>query len=186
MKIKNNYQLILTFLLLFLNYNSNGQITKGNWLVGGNARFDTQQQSLNASDITGWNIDISPDIGYFFADNFAGGLKPSLNYGMRKIGDSRNEATILGIGPFLRYYFLPHENQVNIFAESAYQYHTDFKGDNQNNFNLSVGPVIYFNSSVGLELSFSYELFKSKASNTNTKTFSFGIGFQIHLEKEKN
>jgi hypothetical protein len=177
---------ILLFLIASTFYHqANCQITKGNWMVGGNARIETQQEKLNQSDITSWAIKLSPDIGYFFIDKFAGGLKPTLNYSIRKFSGTRNEATILAIGPFIRYYFLPAENQVNIFAESAYQYQTDFKEFRSNDFTLSAGPVIYFNSSVGLELTLNYEQYDSKSSNTSAKTFSFGIGFQIHLEKQR-
>ena len=154
-------------------------------MVGGDAHIETQQERLNTSDITSWNINVSPNIGYFFANKLAGGLKLTLAYTVLKYSGIRNEATILKIGPFIRYYFLSTENQVNIFAESAYQRQTDFKGFRMYNFSLSAGPVIYFNSSVGLELTLNYEQYRGKSSTPSAKTFSFGIGFQIHLEKEK-
>jgi hypothetical protein len=109
-----------------------------------------------------------------------------LNYSHVKTDAYSSQGTFLGFGPFLRYYFLPVENRINIFGESRYQYSIDFNGHNQNNFIFSAGPVIYFNNSVGLEFAVNYDILNSTISNASTKTISFDIGFQIHLEKDKN
>ena len=175
---------ILFFFIAFIFCgHADSQITKGNWLVGGNANFSLQQEMLNQSNITGFSINAAPDIGYFIIDKFAAGAKTKLSYRFIKLNGPVDKSTYLGFGPFLRYYFLSTSNRINIFAESAYQYSVDFKGHSQNDFNFSAGPVIYFNTSVGLEFAFTYDTFKGTISGP-ANTFSFGIGFQIHLEKE--
>ena len=173
----------ITALLLFSNI-CFSQITKGNWLVGGNALFYTQNGRINGSDSKGYNLNISPDIGYFLANKFAAGLTLNATYVENINRGAKSSSTSLGIGPFARYYFLPTENIVNIFVEGIYQYTTDFNGFGENYFRFSTGPVIYFNSSVGLEFTLNYA--HDNTANISAKTISFGVGFQIHLEKEKD
>jgi len=48
------------------------------------------------------------------------------------------------------------------------------------------GPVIYFNSSVGLEVLLGYSSSLEDVENANKevrKGFQVAVGFQIHLEK---
>ena len=59
---------------------------------------------------------------------------------------------------------------------------------NSNTFNALVGPVIYLNTSVGLEFLVGYysttETIKQIGEITTKQNgFQFSIGFQIHLEK---
>jgi len=184
----------ITFLTIFISalaFSSNGQITKNNWMVGGSGRVAFQKQTLINSEAKGTNINVLPAAGYFFIDKFAGGLKARLALDRVEFNGGVSKATQLGIGPFLRYYFLDPDNRVNLFAETAYQY-LHFSGNNSapsdaaNVFTFSVGPVIYFNTSVGIEFTANYELYNNKDAGIDGKTFFLSIGFQIHLEKEKN
>lgn len=176
----------LSFILIILFSISNAQITKGNWMVGGNATFLQQQEKLLGSDIRIMRFSISPNLGYFFVDKLGAGLKPSLDFLKSKTDGNINKSSVFGIGPFLRYYFLHEDNIVNLLAEIDYQYSSGSNGYHQNLFLFSAGPVIYFNSSVGLEFTLNYEIIKRKAAVNSAKTFFLGVGFQIHLEKENN
>lgn len=181
--------IITNCLLLWMNY-SNSQITKGNWMIGGNGLVSSQSESLQGTNIKGLHMELSPGIGYFFADKMAGGARLGFKYGNIKYSGVTNSTTHLGLGTFLRYYFLNSEKRVNIFAESYYNYSiisgNNLRTTNESLLRFSSGPVIYFNSSVGLEFTINYEFYKSKDANTNAKTVFLGIGFQIHLERDKN
>jgi hypothetical protein len=170
--------------------NANSQITKNNWMIGGNGRLSFQKETLNSSDAKGFNIQLSPSVGYFFVDNFSGGIRAKIDFDKVEFNGAKSKTTHVGIGPFLRYYFLSSGNMVNLFAESAYQYShysSNIGSSNSaNSFTFSAGPVIYLNTSVGVELSINYELYKNKIAATSTKTLFLGIGFQIHLEKDNN
>ncbi len=175
----------------FLSFNVNSQITKGNWLVGGNGHFSSQIEDLNGTEVRGLNIKTSPTIGYFFIDKFAGGLKTNLTYSKIKFNGGVSKSTGVGIGPFLRYYFLDTDKRVNLLAETTYQYifyksNNGGSSDKNNVYTISAGPIIYFNSSVGIEFTGNYEIFNSKRTATSAKTFYLSIGFQIHLEKDNN
>lgn len=83
------------------------------------------------------------------------------------------------------------EKQTNILVEASYQTGIireigDTKGTS-NNFSISAGPVLYFNSSVGIEFLLGYatdiEKYSSKVQKEKRSGFQFSIGLQIHLIK---
>jgi outer membrane protein W len=175
--------MLMIFIASISNTAAHCQITKGNWLVGGSGEFHNQHEDLQGSDIRGLTISVAPDIGYFIIDKLGVGLNVTFSYNRTKVKDNIGKTNILGLGPFVRYYFLPSDNRINIFSEAAYEYTTVFDGDYQNDFYFSAGPVIFFNSSVGLELAAKYSTSNSKISNSTAKTVFLTIGFQIHLQK---
>ena len=92
------------------------------------------------------------------------------------------------------YYFLNKEKPYNIHAEANYQFGNlsltdspDSKGK-LSRFSLFVGPEIFFNSSVGMNLLVGYTNSKrdmndnSYVSNS-TRGFQVAVGFQIYLQK---
>ena len=173
-------------LLSFLT--SNAQITRGNWMVGGDASFYNQKAESESSSSEGTGFYISPKIGYFPIDKLAIGVGPRFSYAKTK-GNSEASKSY-GIGVFTRYYILKPEKMINLFTHLEYNYSIGYYGSsktgNLNNFIVKAGPVIYFNSSVGLELTLNYESLKRNNENGSDSTFknlNLGVGFQIHLEK---
>ncbi|CAM3855031.1 Outer membrane protein beta-barrel domain-containing protein [Flavobacterium gelidilacus] len=181
---------LLFNIILFSFLTTNAQITKGNWMVGGNGNFSSYESKYknNGNDITnkGIGINISPKIGYFFANKFAAGTNMSIGYTKPKDFES---SIGFGFGPFVRYYFLKEDNQVNLLAEANYIFGNTKSGDNKsksNGYGFKVGPVIYFNSSVGLEMTLDYnssKLIPNGSESSTYNNFQIGLGFQIHLEK---
>jgi len=190
---------ILLIIMVFTFYTEgNCQITKGNWMVGGNANFVfTNTGGNNVTKTT--TINIAPNIGYFFIDKFAGGLRLSFYKNTIKFfGPTNNNNfttfTIYSVGPFIRYYFLPVDKPYNILSEVNYQFSNEkiktnnpsTSNDNTNSFSLSAGPVIYFNSSVGIEFLLTYSNSGNNLNSSRGNSFGVGIGLQFHLEKDKN
>ncbi|WP_324720029.1 hypothetical protein [Salinimicrobium sp. HB62] len=182
------------FLLVILatSLTLNAQITERNWIVGGSGSFtsstaiseDTSGREIQ-SKATG--IALDPNIGYFLMDKFAVGL--DMGIGFSNPPERNNSNWSLGIGPFVRYYFLKSENLINLFSEANFLYSTGLSkinGDRTSTrFGLSTGGVLFFNSSVGLELSLNYTDTTSKRDglfDSEFKDFFVGLGFQIHLE----
>jgi len=176
--------LVLISLSLFIV--SKAQITKGNWMVGGTGTFEKQQADFNGSTLRTTRLQLYPNIGYFFVDKLSVGLKPSIDVIKTKTDSYNTKTFMLGAGPFVRYYFLPAEKQVNLFTEGNYQYSFGTNKYYQNLYRISVGPEVFFNSSVGIELTANYEYLHRKGGVNSAKTFFIGAGFQIHLEKERN
>ncbi|MDB5276236.1 MAG: hypothetical protein JWR61_1191 [Ferruginibacter sp.] len=160
-----------------------GQVTKGSWLVSGSANYSRLQSSSEAATkFKQTNFQISPTVGYFLKDKFALGLRPSLSYGSNTIANSN---TVLGIGPFSRYYFLKPENIFNLFTEGSYSYGTITGGQRLNTFSILAGQVVYFNSSVGLEFTVGYSTTKIVDYSGTNNEIKVGIGFQFHLEEDR-
>lgn len=187
--------MLVTF--LFFN-NSNGQITRDTWMIGGNGNFIFSNSNTSSPNTksTSTNLTLAPNIGYFFIDKFAGGLRLSFNRYHIKYGQANNNFSTFrnyGIGPFVRYYFLDIDNPYNILVEGSYQF-GDEKTETTNSTNnsstniisFSAGPVIYFNSSVGIEFLLNYSSTGVSGNKGRGDSFGIGIGLQIHLQKDKN
>ncbi len=174
--------LFATSLLFALT--SNAQITKGNWMVGG----DISLAFVKSSDESNATIiNLSPNVGYFILDKFAFGTILNYNYSKSKSDYGTGIMKSTNLGPFLRYYILNKEKNTNLFLETSYNF--SLNKDNKNTFfSTKLGAVIFLNSSVGFEMSLKYSLNKFKYSNdflpsSSSNNFIFGLGFQIHLEK---
>lgn len=178
----------ITALLIFLLFvtSSFAQITKNNWMVGGTARFKSVKEKQDDLDVSTFTIDASTNLGYFFIDKMAGGLNLGYNYFKYKNLGVVSHSSILKFGPFVRYYLLPADSRINVLTQIAYSHGSDFNEYSTNSLNLAAGPVIYFNSSVGLEFTLNYERFSSNSNTSSANSIFLGIGFQIHLEKENN
>jgi hypothetical protein len=191
--------IFLAYSLLFTVNLSFGQLTKGHWLVGGSGRFYSYNNEIVSSTSTTngkyTQVDISPNIGYFLADKFAVGLKTTISSikgdftvaGGVGTGGSNTQRYLFGI--FSRYYFLEKEKQTNILVEANYQTGI-IRGLGEgtvSNLSVSAGPVIYFNSSVGIEFLVGYmtdtEKYTSEIFSEQKNGVQFSVGLQIHLTK---
>ena len=186
---------IIFYLLtgIFYQY-TYAQLTKSNWMVGGNGNFSTASFTQLGDETKTTNLSISPAIGYFFADRFSAGIRVFVsNYHTTDANPTTGTSGVgndfsLSLGPFARYYLLDHvDRNVNVFVEAnyGYGYSTDIDRIKQylNRFSLNAGPVLYLNNSVGLEFSLGY--YQSHQYGIQTTGLQAGLGFQIHLEKEK-
>ncbi len=191
-------KIILTLIsILSFSLTAKCQLDKGIWLVGGTGNFLSSKYK-NSSPINSYtsnrlDIAISPNVGYFVKDKLAVGLKTDFRKYKEQVtstGGLYSNTNRFSFGPFAKYYFLKKDKQYNILTEFSYQYGLySFKPTkgNSNTFNAALGPVIYFNTSVGLEFLLGYystkETIKQNGNNvTQQSGFQIGIGFQIHLE----
>lgn len=183
-KTMKTIKILCTAILLF-SLTANSQITKGNWIVGGNGSFSYSESKAheNVSSTKAYNINLAPNIGYFIFDKFSIGSKISfINSNFKSDqGDSKFNNT--EIGPFARYYFLKIENSGNVFIEPSYTFNISKNSTKNSTMSFKVGYCYFLNSSVGFETSISYMLNKYENSPTNN-TLLLGIGFQIHLEND--
>ena len=175
---------------ILFTISANSQITKGNWMVGGNASLTSvKNESEDNSSYTILNISLSPNIGYFVFDKFSTGIlfnykfseSKSNGYGVSRYGD---------LGPFARYYFLKNESRTNVFLQSSYNSTLYNEIGKLTRFETKAGTSIFLNSSVGLEVSLAYSSSKYNPKDNTLKTdnksnaLEIAIGLQIHLEKE--
>ncbi len=196
-----------SFLLLFLllSINSIGQLEKRTWLVGGSGSFYSYNGEFNSTAYNNTtkviSLDINASVGYFLIDKLVIGLRPIYFFSKGKIyrngiqlGQIANK-TQIGIGPFVRYYFLEKTKEFNLFGDISYQFGRNSsplppkeKGT-ISEFSILTGAEIFFNSSCGVEFLVGYkkkyEDIKGITGYTDKKDgFQVGIGFHLHLLNE--
>lgn len=172
---------------------TNAQITKGNWMVGGNGNFSYSKTenknnsgsgtTINYTPIGTYVITIEPNIGYFFMNKLVGGCKLSYLNAFQEGEKLDPDGMNLGIGPYIRYYFLKEDKTYNLFLEPSYNRFLSNGLGNASSFAIKSGFVIFMNNSVGFESSISFA--KTSNSKFERNNILIGFGFQIHLEKEK-
>jgi hypothetical protein len=154
---------------------------------GGSGSFTSEKQysTIDDSSYKTYHYDLNTGIGYFFMNKLAAGLKISYEgFTSKYLGGSN--MSLYSLGPYARYYFFNPEKNYNLFIESSYLIGAYSSGDFKNNsraFNVSAGPTIYFNSSVGLEFFLQYSNIKFSEGTSASARIQAGIGFQIYLEK---
>ena len=188
MKMKTIKLITTTFILISISATS--QITKGNFMVGGTGNFSSYQTQYlnNGNEVTnkGVGLNISPNIGYFLANKFVVGAGFTVGYTKQ---NGQQSSIGYNFGPFARYYFLKEDKRINLFTEVNYFIGNSKSGSNKsesNGYGFKAGPVIFFNSSVGLEVTLDYsssKLIPSGSTNSTFNNLQIGLGLQIHLEK---
>lgn len=194
-------QLLLLFSLTFLYLNTNAQLTKKNWLVGGSGSFYSYNEDYSTASLNTTakytTIDIGASVGYFFIDKFAAGLRTGFSSYKGEVVNTPGGTNQykLSIGPFVRYYFLNKDKPFNILLDAGYQLGTNrFLGalhekGKYNTLSIMSGSEIFFNSAVGIEILLGYtskvlSIDNSQSASSNTKKgFQASIGFTFHLEK---
>jgi hypothetical protein len=180
---------LFTALLLLTTITTNAQITKGNWMVGGSGNFTSYEGKDSNGEVSnkGFGMSIRPNLGYFLVDKFVVGSGIGFSFSKQ---EGYNKSSSFSVSPFVRFYFLKPENKVNLLAEANYNFSQNFNDGvhdgNYNGYGFKVGPVIYFNNSVGLEITLDYNSTTTNPVSSSSSSGSYlqlGLGFQIHLEK---
>jgi hypothetical protein len=174
---------VFTLLMVIAGITSFAQIYKGQFMVGGNGTLTSSK--YNGSDESTTLIQFNPNVGYFFINNFAGGLRLNLS----SIKEENDDAfTEFAVSPFLRYYFLPATNKTNIFADVSYGVGSTGSNDKEsfNQFSIMAGPAIFLTPNVALEFALGYTSQGGDAIG-DERFNTFGLimaGFQIHLGRQ--
>jgi hypothetical protein len=168
---------LLFILLVTTTFIANAQINKNNWMVGGSFAFSSSE----VMDITTKTTLFSPNLGYFFLDKFAGGVKGNLS--ALKMEDEDVMSTAM-FGPYVRYYLLKNDSEFNLHLEGNYMFgSTKAAGEsfNQDGYELAVTPMVFLNKHTALEMRVSYGSVNTEGDTERMNSFGLGIGFQIHL-----
>ena len=182
-------KVILACLLLCLSCCSFSQINKGQWLVGGNAAFNfTKAEKLKLT-----TLQLSPAGGYFFKDRIAAGLRTNITLDQYNWTDDKWRLFTLSLAPFARYYFLPAEQKVNLFADASYGFTRSWYKSisyggkyayNTSTLSVMAGPAIFLNKHTSVEMTVGYSyLSRGPIDSSVAHQFRFGVGLQVHLGK---
>jgi hypothetical protein len=186
--MKQKFACLFIFSVLFFSA-SYSQITKGFWMFGGSGSIESGSTTVLNTTYKSTSIRLDPRGGYFFADKLAAGLTLAYDFQKSNVGSSFSEPSqSLGIGPFVRYYFLPIEKRVNILAEVNGAYSRVFDADaGALQYGFLGGIALFLNSTVALELLPGYRAYKTCGDiKSNKNSFVMNIGLQIHLERDRD
>jgi hypothetical protein len=169
-------KVVLLFAVAIAAFSANAQTGKGTWLLGGSAGFSSGKSSGGTSTT---QFNISPDAGYFVAENVAvGGMLSFSSY--KYVATTTN----FNVAPFVRYYFLPLGTSAKLFGEGMFgfgsQKTTGFSAVNSTMWQIKAGPAFFLNESIALETALYYNSNKVK-STPAYNTFGVNVGFQIHF-----
>ena len=170
-------KILLATCLFFSVGSLTAQVQKNDWLIGGSTKFSSNK----TADIKTSMFEFSPNAGYFFANNFAAGLRAGIS-SVKLEGTDAVSSSLFS--PFLRYYFLPGANKVNFMLDGSFGFgSTSAVGRtvSQNGFGFAAGPAIFLNKHTALEFTLGYNSIKSEDDPDRSNTFTVGIGFQVHL-----
>jgi hypothetical protein len=175
-------KVIFLLLVIVVSNQVAAQIKKGQWLAGGNVNWTTSFNSYGNSTV----IKIMPDVGFFFLDKLAGGLKINHTIVLPS-HDSSYSYSEFGFSPFLRYYFLPAANTINVFAEVAYGWGGFYYNEYDvisHQWSVFVGAAFFLNRHVALEAALNYtNITEQNHLNGYPKTLGLNFGFQVYLGK---
>lgn len=176
----------------FLLVSSNAifaQVNQGQWMVGGSAGFNFGKQG----DVKTTDISIAPDAGYFVINQLAVGLRPEFGYNKSKVkvNGTTNETsyTAYSLAPFVRYYFMPSGEKVNIFGDASYGFGSakakGGKSVSGNYYQIKAGPAVFLTPNTALEFAVYYRSLggdaNENAAGDRDNNFGLSVGFQIHL-----
>ena len=160
-----------------------GNINKGNIMLGGMAGFESKKASDGDESLS--TITFSPNVGYFFMNQFAGGLR--VNYTSLKYSEDEDATSQFDLAPFVRYYFLPPAKKTNFFLDASYGFGSVSEGGESasyNTFSFMGGPSIFLTPSAALEFGIGYSSMGGEevfGDDSRLNTFAIKVGFQIHL-----
>jgi hypothetical protein len=182
---------IYTIVIVGLSFfNSAGaQITKGSWMFGGSGSFSENTITTGFGGSNKFiNYEIIGRVGYFFIDKLAGGLKPNYSFGSTSSATQNLKYQNGDIGPFVRYFLLDVEKNFNFFVEANYNFgftKTSYQpGNGYNTYRFSAGPTLFLNSTVALDVIFTYGRTTTNNSiQSIDKFFKTEIGLQFYLQK---
>lgn len=217
--------LIRTLILSLFAVSAMAQVTllqptqRGNFVIGSRIGFSTAKSSVDVQSTTGSikgdggsssQFNLSPGIGYFFAQNFVVGismdwLKTNSTTGVDLNGGTlapqKSENNNVLFGPFIRYFFPSGEDKAFFlgttlgFGNSKNQFISNNNTQTIDNslLTIGVGPgfTIYSKNGLALEALVKYNFARSNSeinvqdinriSKTWTNAVDFSVGMQYYF-----
>ncbi len=165
------------FGLLFLSLSA--QPTKGAWMLGGDARFQSNigGNSFNA-------LSLSPRVGYFVSDRLALGM----GLGLAVLNTEFANYDGGNVSPFARYYFPLKKSKLSFLLETGGSFSTiTIGGETTNTWRVQAGGGInyFLTPEFALEGMLGAGRVFPTAGDHFTET-DFRLGFQVYLHRKSS
>lgn len=193
--------LLSTLFIMGFTGIANAQIEQGNLMLGSDIGSGLVSNTSNGlfglnfglNEGAGYNLGISPKVGYFVKDNFL--LGAVVNLGFAKSAKNRGistQTTTYGVQALTRYYLSPGEKGVdNLLKEGRFFMEATAgiagvnvkNGATTNGFAFGVGPgYSYFvSNTVALETSLKYNGLVGGGNTTYQHALGLNFGVQVFL-----
>jgi hypothetical protein len=173
---------LLFFVATLMIITAQAQTKKGNMMAGGSINYYSQNQPNAVNDYS--SISLSPNFGYFIADNLAVGASVLIGSTTSHSINTKTVTNSFGIGPFARYYKYTSNENFAIFGQATLSFnnsktHVTPGGDGKNNsiiFSIAPGFAYFFNQHWAMELYINGLVYQSSNSGGNNRTNSFQFG----------
>lgn len=202
----------IIILLFLFSYSLSAQTSKGSFLVGGNATADFSESNYEVANIKSISFNLNLKAAFFMIDNLCIGASIPFSIGNTKYSyydspfEYDTDASSMGFGPFVRYYFLV--NKLQIITEAGYSWnkvnsqmaffdpvtgeasYTDLETDSKV-FQAASGVGLLLSKSVALEFLLNFQNLDSETDNANPfgsndfkrNRLFISVGFQFYIPK---
>lgn len=163
--------LVISFLFT-LSYAASAQIYVGGSIGGSYAKVE----STNAKS---WTIDISPEVGYIFNENWAAGVYISYGKSVQEINseyldNKTTNVSLFTINPYAVYAPIKFHNFA-VCAEMGASYTPKLSGANYSFYSLYVTPLLTYSVNDHIILKTGLDFAKLSVSGDTNGTFKFGV-----------
>ena len=163
--------LVISFLFT-LSYAASAQIYVGGSIGGSYAKAE----STNAKS---WTIDISPEVGYIFNENWAAGVYISYGKSVQEINseyldNKTTNVSLFTINPYAVYAPIKFHNFA-VCAEMGASYTPKLSGANYSLYSLYVTPLLTYSVNDHIILKTGLDFAKFSVSGDTNGTFKFGV-----------
>ena len=165
-------RILLISFLFTLSYAASAQIYVGGSIGGSYAKAE----STNAKS---WTIDISPEVGYIFNENWAAGVYISYGKSVQEINseyldNKTTNVSLFTINPYAVYAPIKFHNFA-VCAEMGASYTPKLSGANYSFYSLYVTPLLTYSVNDHIRLKTGLDFAKLSVSGDTNGTFKFGV-----------
>ena len=192
--------------VLFLGFTgvSHAQLEEGNIMLGADLGSGITTTATNGlfgfnlglDENSGYNIGVSPKIGYFLNDDFVVGAIVNLGYDNEEGQDAETSNTFTyGVQGFSRFYLTPADvdldddvpaGQFFIETNAGLAGINVTDGPTTNGFTFGFGPgySLFLNDSVALDASVKYNGLTGAGSDNYTHSLGINLGIQVFIGRD--
>ncbi|MDN3595221.1 hypothetical protein [Zunongwangia endophytica] len=183
---------------------SNAQIQEGNFMVGsdfGSGLINTGNSSIlglnfGLNDGAGYNLGLSPKLGYFVRDNFMLGAVANIGFSKSAESSGATETTVYGFQALSRYYLSPGEKGIdNLLSHGRFFVEANAGiagvnvagGNTTNGFAFGVGPgySYFLTDNVALETNLKYNGLVGGGNTTYQNSLGLNFGIQVFIPSSR-
>ena len=163
--------LVIAFLMT-ISFAASAQIYVGGSIGGSYAKVE----STNAKS---WTIDISPEVGYIFNENWAAGARITYGKSVQEINSQyldkkTTNISLFSINPYAVYAPLKFKNFA-VCAEMGASFAPKSSGSNYSLYSLYVTPLLTYTVNDHIILKTGLDFAKLSVSGDTNGTFKFGV-----------